>query len=198
MADASARSRPGRPAVLTRERIVAVALDAGNLDALTMRELAGRLGVSHGALYRWVRDADELFDLVSAVVVDRVAPEIPAGTDWRAGLARLGWAVHDEFLAVPGFATRTARPHRHSAAFDRLRDAVTGAFTAAGVSPDLAEQSWYVFITTLVSWLAAQEHPLDLGPTPPRFDLFLDTLLRGLPTREPGTPRPEIVNQSLR
>ena len=44
-------------------------------------------------------------------------------------------------------------------------------------------------ITSVVSWLAAQENPLDLGHSTPRFELFLDTLLRGLPAREPGAER---------
>jgi hypothetical protein len=99
--------------------------------------------------------------------------------------------MHDQFLAVPGYATRTARPHRHNAeSFGRLRHAVVAAFTGGGVSPELAEQSWYIFITSVVSWLAVHENPLDLGESAPRFELFLDTLLRGLPAREPGAQRP--------
>ncbi|GAA3548315.1 TetR/AcrR family transcriptional regulator [Amycolatopsis ultiminotia] len=185
------RPRPGRPAQLNRERIVDAALSSGNLDTLTMRELAGRLAVSHGALYRWVADRDQLFDLVSEVVIDRILPaEGPSGRRWRPWLVRVAWAMHDEFLAVPGYATRLSRPHRHhDRSFERIRGAVVGAFTHAGVSPGLAEQSWYIFITCVVSWLATQENPLDLGPGAPRFELFLDTLLRGLPAREPGAAR---------
>ena len=64
------------------------------------------------------------------------------------------------------------------------------AFGDAGVGPDLAEQSYYIFMTAVVSWLAFQENPLHLGPGAPRFDHFLDALLRGLPAREPASPRP--------
>ncbi|AEW99540.1 TetR/AcrR family transcriptional regulator [Streptantibioticus cattleyicolor] len=189
---ATSRQRPGRPARINRERIVEAALSAGNLDTLTMRELAARLGVTHGALYRWVKDRDQLLDLVSEVIVKRILPpDGPPGQDWRPWLARVGWAMHDQFLAVPGYATRTARPHRHTShSFGRLRHEVVTAFTNAGVGPGLAEQSWYIFITSVVSWLAAQENPLDLGHGAPRFELFLDTLLRGLPAREPGVDRP--------
>jgi AcrR family transcriptional regulator len=193
MADAATtRPRPGRPAQLSREQIVDAAISAGHLDTLTMRDLAARLAVSHGALYRWVSNRDELFDLVNEVMIDRVLPEDgPVGQDWRPWLARVGWAMHDQFLAVPGYATRTARPHRHTAgSFGRIRTAVIAAFTGAGVEPDLAEQSWYIFVTSVVSWLAVQENPLELGTSAPRFELFLDTLLRGLPAREPGTDRP--------
>jgi AcrR family transcriptional regulator len=195
------RPQPGRPPQISREQIVAAAL-RGNLDTLTMRELAARLGVTHGALYRWVSSSDALFDMISEVMVERILPAgepdgpapgdaAPGDTAWRPWLARLAWAMHDEFLAVPGYATRVARPHRHNPeSFGRLRAAVIGAFTADGTGPDLAEQSWYIFGTSVVSWLAATEAPLGLGTSEPRFDLFLDSLLRGLPAREPGVTRP--------
>ena len=181
----------GRPAQLSREQVVAAALQS-NLDTLTVRELAARLGVTHGALYRWVANREELLDLISDVIVDRILPAgPPRGSQWRGWLRRLAWSMHDEFLAVPGYATRTARPHRHNAAsFGRLRDGVIGAFTNAGVPPEMAEQSWYIFGGSVVSWLAAAENSLQLGSAAPRFDLFLDALLRGLPAREPATPRP--------
>jgi AcrR family transcriptional regulator len=180
------RPRRGRPPQLSREQIVSAALES-NLDTLTLRDLASRLGVTHGALYRWISNRDDLMDMVSAVLVERILPaDAPQPDEWRPWLRRLAWAMHDEFLAVPGYATRTSRPHRHNAeSFGRLRDGVVRAFTRSGVSPDLAEQSWYIFGTSLVSWLAAKEQALELGAGEPRFDLFLDVLLRGLPAREP-------------
>jgi AcrR family transcriptional regulator len=186
-----ARAKRGRPAQLSRELIVATALES-NLDTLTVRELAGRLGVTHGALYRWVPSRQALADLVSEVIVERILPAEPAGPDqWRDWLRRLAWSMHDEFLAVPGYASRIARPHQHNpASFSRLRDHVVAAFAAAGASPGMAEQSWYIFATSIVSWLAATENSLDLGPAEPRFDLFLDALLRGLPAQEPAAERP--------
>ncbi|MCE4943584.1 MULTISPECIES: TetR/AcrR family transcriptional regulator [Streptomyces] len=188
---ATTRNRPGRPAQLSRERIVDAALSTGNLDALTMRELAARLTVSHSALYRWVKNREELFDLISEVMIERILPtDGPPRRRWRPWLGDVARAMHHHFLAVPGYATRISRPHRHTAAsFGRLRTEVVTAFTNAGVRPDLAEQSWYVFITSVVSWLAAQENPLELGHAAPRFELFLDVLLRGLPAREPDAGR---------
>ncbi|MFE0024709.1 TetR/AcrR family transcriptional regulator [Amycolatopsis sp. NPDC059021] len=188
---ATTRQRPGRPAQISRERIVDAAIAAGNLDTLTMRALAARLGVTHGALYRWVKNRDQLFDLISEVVIERILPpEGPHGRSWRPWLTRVAWAMHDQFLAVPGYATRLSRPHRHNArSFGRVREEVITAFTNAGAEPGLAEQSWYIFITSVVGWLATQENPLDLGHSAPRFDLFLDVLLRGLPAREPGAER---------
>jgi AcrR family transcriptional regulator len=181
----------GRPAQLSRDLIVAAALES-NLDTLTVRELAARLGVRHGALYRWVPSHQALAELVSEVIVERVLPaDPPRPRQWRQWLRRLAWSMHDEFLAVPGYASRIARPHQHSpASFSRMRDQVIATFTAAGTSAEMAEQSWYIFVTSIVSWLATTEHSLELGEAAPRFDLFVDTLLRGLPAREPAQPRP--------
>jgi AcrR family transcriptional regulator len=188
---AAARRGPGRPARINRDRIVEAVAATENLDALTMRELAARLGVSHGALYRWVRNRDELFDLLSDVLVDRVLEPVDGTASTPELLATTAWAMHDHFLALPGYATHLSRPHRHTAhAVDGLREVIVGAFLRDGVDGPMAEQSWHIFVTSTVSWLAAAENPLDLGGVTPRFDLFLDVLLRGLPAREPGVRAP--------
>lgn len=187
----ASRPRLGRPPRLSRQQIIAAAIDGG-VENLTVRELAARLGVAHSALYRWVRNLDELFDLISEDIIDRILPEAePAAGTWRDWLAELAWGMHDEFLAIPGYAARIARPHRHNpASFGRLRDAVIAAFTAAGASPDMAMQSWHIFGYGIVSWLGRQQEEHDYGGIEPRFDIFLGTLLRGLPAQEPGISRP--------
>ncbi|MGB4776812.1 TetR/AcrR family transcriptional regulator [Microbacterium sp.] len=189
MADVAEVSRRGRPARLNREAIVAAALQS-DLRTLTMRELAGRLGVTHGALYRWVADRESLLHLVGEVIVDRILPTTePTVQTWREWLARLAWSMHDEFLAVPGYATHVAQPHEHSPhAFGQLRDRVVGAFRIAGASPEMAEQSWYVFGLSVVQWLGARQSGIHLGEVEPDFELFIDVLLRGLPARREADP----------
>ncbi|TYB57275.1 TetR/AcrR family transcriptional regulator [Nonomuraea sp. PA05] len=185
--------KQGRPPRLSRDLIVATALTT-DLGSLTMRELADRLGVSHSALYRWVRNREDLFHMISDVVVDRILPTTdPAPDTWQAWLAELAWSMHDEFLAVPGYAVHVALPHTHNPhSFARLRDRVIAAFRAAGASPEMAEQSWYVFGLGVVQWLGARQAGVEAGATPARFDLFLDVLLRGLPVRLPvAHPRPQ-------
>ena len=91
--------------------------------------------------------------------------------------------------AVAAFALVRQRDFVRANAPDARPPSQSGhpCFTSTGVSPQLAEQSWYIFGTLMVSWLAAEEAPLGLGETVPRFELFLGALLRGLPAREPGT-----------
>ena len=82
-----------RRRALTRERVVAEALaviSADGVDALSMRALAARLGVVPGALYRHVRNKEQLCDLV----VDGVLAEV----DCQAGRA-LGWTGQVKVLA---------------------------------------------------------------------------------------------------
>lgn len=175
----------GRPAKLSRDAIVAAALRS-DLHTLTMRDLAATLGVSHSALYRWVSDREGLFDLISEVMVERILPvSEPTPETWRDWLRDLAWKMHDEFLAVPGYAAHVATPHRHNPeSFARLRNQVLQAFAVAGASPEMAQQSWFVFGMGVVQWLGAQHIDQDLGSEQPRFDLFLEVLLRGLPARE--------------
>ena len=78
---------------LTRERVVAEArtvISADGAAALSMRGLAARLGVVPGAVYRHVRNKEQLLDLV----VDGVLAEV----DTRADPA-LAWAGQIKVLA---------------------------------------------------------------------------------------------------
>jgi AcrR family transcriptional regulator len=57
----------GRPPAHTREQVVTAAImvaDADGLDALTMRRLAQELGAGVMSLYTYVKDKDELVDLM--------------------------------------------------------------------------------------------------------------------------------------
>jgi AcrR family transcriptional regulator len=67
----------GRPPAHTRSQVVAAAIavaDADGLDALTMRRLASELGAGVMSLYTYVRDKDELVDLM----VEQVSELDPA------------------------------------------------------------------------------------------------------------------------
>ncbi|NUW30941.1 TetR/AcrR family transcriptional regulator C-terminal domain-containing protein [Nonomuraea sp. SMC257] len=77
---------------MERGTIVATALrllDEGGLDRLTLRRLAGELGVQAPALYWHFRGKQELLDAMAAQMV-REQPERPVFTDparWRVWLA---------------------------------------------------------------------------------------------------------------
>jgi len=82
-----------RRRALTRERVVAEALTvigADGVDALSMRALATRLGVVPAALYRHVRNKEQLHDLV----LDGVLAEVDCEVDHR-----LAWTEQVKVLA---------------------------------------------------------------------------------------------------
>src|SRR6202451_4819544 len=77
---------------LTRERVVAEGLTgiaAVGAQALSMRALAARLGVVPGALYRHVRDKEQLYDLILDAVLAEVDCQVDRGQPWAAQIAAL-------------------------------------------------------------------------------------------------------------
>jgi AcrR family transcriptional regulator len=116
---------------LTRERVVAEALTiiaADGAATLSMRALAGRLGVVPGALYRHVRGKEQLCDLAA----DSVLGEVDTRPGRRAG----GWA--DRVRVLAGRLRTVLEDHPGIAALVKTRDplgphslALAEAFLAA-------------------------------------------------------------------
>jgi TetR/AcrR family tetracycline transcriptional repressor len=79
MNEVDARGRPrGRPG-LTRETVVARALEIGNaegLEAVSLRRLAQELGVTPMALYRHVRDKQDLINAMTEAVLEGIDPTV--------------------------------------------------------------------------------------------------------------------------
>ncbi|ADB34844.1 transcriptional regulator, GntR family [Kribbella flavida DSM 17836] len=97
--------------VLSREDVVRTAItlaDTEGLAALSMRRIAGELGVSTMGLYRHVGGKDALvLQMVDTAIGDfPLPPGPPAG--WREGIetaARLQWAAYRRHLWLPGAIT---------------------------------------------------------------------------------------------
>jgi AcrR family transcriptional regulator len=92
-----------RRAPLTRERVLQVAIefaDRGGIDALSMRKLGQELGVVAMALYRHVRNKDDLLDgLVEAIVGQIGRPQPRDG--WKASLREQAMAARRVMLRHP-------------------------------------------------------------------------------------------------
>ena len=151
-----------RRQTLTRKRIVGAALgllDEVGLDGLTMRRLAERLEVQAGALYRHVRDKDELLDLLAeAICAGQQTPD-PA-LPWReqvqllaAGQVRMLRSRRDAARIVAG--TPPTGPERL-----RLIDATLRALLLGGFSEGAAMQA-AALLNSYVTGLVLEE---DLGP----------------------------------
>ena len=90
---------------VTRGQIVAAALDLldeAGLDGLTLRQLAGRLGIRAPTLYWHVRDKRELLDLLAAAILDEALAawrEPQPGQPWWEWLAARARVMRAALLA---------------------------------------------------------------------------------------------------
>lgn len=123
-----------RPRSLTPARLATAALaviDREGLDALTMRTVAGELGMATMSVYRYVADRAEL----EALVVDHVLAEVdvsPPDGDWRVQIATLLARLRGAVTSHPGTVPLLLR-HRHSSpASLRWIEATLGVLTSAG------------------------------------------------------------------
>ncbi|KAA8880649.1 TetR/AcrR family transcriptional regulator [Nocardia colli] len=95
--------RRGRPARLSQDAILLAAqeiVESAGIDALTMRAVADQLSSSPMAIYRHVRDKQELLLLLlDRVIATLERPELPA--DPRQRLVVLWRFLHDELVAHP-------------------------------------------------------------------------------------------------
>jgi AcrR family transcriptional regulator len=92
---------------LTRQRVVAEALTViaqDGVGALTMRTLAKRLGVVPGALYRHVRNKEQLHDLLLDGVLAEVDCDLQASLPWTQQLTVLAHRLREVLEAHPGIA----------------------------------------------------------------------------------------------
>lgn len=126
-----------RRRVLTREQVVAEALTvigAAGLDGLSMRALATRLGVVPGALYRHVRNKEQLHDLVLDEVLAEVDCEVDQNLAWTEQVKVLAHRLGKVLENHPGVAAllKTRDPlGPHSLA---LAEAFLAPLHAAGLS----------------------------------------------------------------
>src|SRR5262249_49992247 len=120
---------------LDRETVVDAAFalaDDQGLEALTLRRVAARLGVTPMALYRHVDSKEALLDEVTERLYELLAlPDV--GTEWWDALAEIARSARSVLLAHPWAAPLFARPLAgpHARALD---EALQGALRGAGFS----------------------------------------------------------------
>jgi AcrR family transcriptional regulator len=136
----AARNGRGRPAGLSRERIVAEAVaiaDAEGLQKVSMKHLAERLGSGVMSLYRHVPGKDELVSLMYDSLMTGTMP-LPEADNWREILRRWGLGVRELFTAHPWALTVATSERAMGPGEAGWVDAVIGRLTAVGMPPELA------------------------------------------------------------
>jgi AcrR family transcriptional regulator len=135
----AARAGRGRPAGLSRERIVAEAVaiaDAEGLQKVSMKHLAERLGSGVMSLYRHVPGKDELVLLMYDSLMAGPIP-VPESDHWREILRGWGHGIRGLFNAHP-WALSVATSERSMGPGEATWvDAVIGRLTAVGMPVEL-------------------------------------------------------------
>lgn len=129
---------------MSRDRILKAALeiaDGEGLTALSMRTLAGKLGVKAMSLYNHVRNKDDIVEGLTDMVVGEI--EVPKiREDWKESMRRRATSAHHVLLKHP-WATMVL-VSRQKAGPETLRyvNATIGCLTEAGFSYELADHAW--------------------------------------------------------
>ncbi len=136
----------GRPPTLTRAALVDAAravVERDGIASLSMRRVAEELGRSPMALYRHVRDKDELLVLL----LDRLAselprPDLPDVDDPRPRLQAACRALHNSLALHPWVVDVLAGGELIAPSILWLMEAIVASFVACGLSPAQAADGY--------------------------------------------------------
>lgn len=129
---------------LNRDRVLAAAVeiaDERGVGAVTMREVASRLGVEAMSLYNHVANKDDILDGMVDVVIEQV--DLPADVEqWREAMRCRAVSAHEVFGRHPWAPMLI--DSRESSGPSRLRyfDWVLGTLMKAGFSMDGAARAF--------------------------------------------------------
>jgi AcrR family transcriptional regulator len=132
------------PTPLSRERVLEAALrlvDEGGLEALSMRKLAGELGVQAMSLYNHVANKDDIIDgLVDIVVAEIEVPRFDL--DWKTAMRRRSISAHEMLLRHPWATMPLVSRINVGPAMLGYINATLGCLCEAGFSLERADQIW--------------------------------------------------------
>lgn len=139
---------------MTREAVVAAGLaigDAEGLQAVSLRRIAGELGVTPMALYRYVGSKEALLDeMLDAVWGNVDIPDVP-GSDWWSGLALVARSTREAFLSHPAAAAIAATRTGGGANVLRVIEAILALLERAGLDPERAVRVYVPFARSLLA-----------------------------------------------
>lgn len=184
---------------LSLQGIVETALDVVRHDGvsqLTMRRLAGRLGVRAPTLYHHVASKAQLLDLLSAEAFRTLQRPTGAYDDvtslaqWTAQLRSDATALRDFYRRHPGLAAVVvAGQARHETKHDDIQGEARApemdALVRLGVPAVAASES----IRAMAWWtMAALAADTGTGRSADHFEVGLDLMLTGVGMRLSGRP----------
>jgi AcrR family transcriptional regulator len=147
---------------VTRERAIQVAValaDRGGIDSLSMRKLAGELGIEAMSLYYHVKSKDDILDgMLDAVYGEFATPQ--AGEEWREAMRERARSTRAVLARHPWATSIKARTSPGPATLGHL-DSVIGCLRAAGFSMPVVGHAMSL-LDSYVQGFAMQEATLPL------------------------------------
>ena len=119
------------------EAAIAVLTEQG-YDAVSMRNVGARLGVSPVPLYRRVGDKDALLAAVAERLLADMAPAVAEGEPWQAYAARWAHAIHARLAATADLRVLVGNAR---SSYVRASQPLIDCLREAGFTPDAALQA---------------------------------------------------------
>jgi AcrR family transcriptional regulator len=136
------------------------------VKGLTMRALAGALGVSPMATYHYVRSRDELLLLVADEVMRPVQPPPPGGS-WDERLWTFMLAMGDALASVPGLVVDVLLPNDITPESRRYMQQCIELIRDGGFAPAAARRAFlavYTFMWGSAVFQAVGDGRAPVGP----------------------------------
>lgn len=189
---------------LSRDSIVETALRitrSEGLDAVTMRALGKRLGVTPMALYRHIGDRDELIRLT----VDRIGALVRLDTGpeagWEERVRTWALAQHDVLRRHPGVAAWLMDNGPAGGEAYRLLDLLAAALAEAGFDDGRIARGSVLVMSWTFSRVAIEDNADERrrARRPRRSRAFIDGLGSVDPSEHPTAARigPEVFSLSM-
>lgn len=185
----STAPRPGRPARMSRDRILRQAVDLADdagLEAVTMRTLAHRLGAEAMSLYRHVANKEDLLDGMVDLVYEEI--ELPdADAAWRPALRARAVSARAVLVRHPWAIALMESRLRPGPANLRHHEALLAVLVASGFDGRMATRIANV-IDSYVYGFAIHERALPVA-TPEQMAEIGPELIAGLGDEFPHLAR---------
>ena len=141
-------------APLTRDRVLSTAVglaDQEGIEALSMRKLAHALDVVPMALYRHVKDKDELLDGMLDVVVGEIDPP-RSNVEWKTAIRERILSARRALLRHP-WASRVMESRTEpTPPVLGYMDSMIGMFRSGGFTMDLTHHAMHVMGSRLMGF----------------------------------------------
>src|SRR5258706_629507 len=129
----------------SRERVLRVAIqiaDKNGIEALTMRNLAERLGLEAMTLYHYVANKDDILNHIVDLVVNEFEVPSDRGT-WQAALRRSATSAYEVLLRHPWACGLMMSPARIGPARLAYMESLLGRLRGAGFSAEMTHHAYH-------------------------------------------------------